>query len=148
EELWQRVAPLAGVKGDTVMRQPYPQAEPERIDAAATAEMRWVMAVITANRTIRAERDIPQGKPLAVLLAEGTETERTWMERNAGYFRLLARTESLTWVESGAAVPESAMALVDKLKVLVPLGSLIDKRAELERLQKEIAKFEKELAKA
>ncbi|HEX7044624.1 MAG TPA: valine--tRNA ligase [Burkholderiales bacterium] len=148
EELWQRVAPLAGATGDTIMRQPYPKAEPERVDAAATAEMRWVMAVITAIRTIRAERDIPQAKPLPVLLAEGTETERAWMERNAGYFRLLARTESLTWVESGAAVPESAMALVDKLKVLVPLGSLIDKRAELERLQKEISKFEKELAKA
>lgn len=130
------------------MLQPYPEAEPEAIDAAATEEMQWVMSVIGAIRTIRSERDIAPSKALPVLLAEGSEQEHRWMRNNENYFKLLARTESLTWVKSGAATPESAMELVGKLKVLVPLGSLIDKKAELERLKKEIEKYQKELEKA
>jgi len=150
EEVWQRVAPILGEDEgkQTIMLQPYPEAEPEAIDAAATEEMQWVMSVIGAIRTIRSERDIAPSKALPVLLAEGSEQEHRWMRNNENYFKLLARTESLTWVKSGAATPESAMELVGKLKVLVPLGSLIDKKAELERLQKEIEKYQKELEKA
>ncbi|MFL6650831.1 MAG: valine--tRNA ligase [Sulfurifustaceae bacterium] len=148
EEIWQRVAPLAGKQGSTIMRQPYPQTRAEAIDAAATEEMQWVMAVISAIRTIRSERDIAPSKALPVLLAEGTEREHQWMQRNAHHLKLLGRSEPLTWIESGSATPESAMELVGKMKVLVPLGSLIDKQAELERLNKEIEKCRKELDKA
>lgn len=148
EEVWQRVAPLAGCHGESIMRQPYPELRKEAIDEAATEEMRWVMAVISAVRTIRSQRDIAPSKPLPVLIAEGSPHERDWMRRNENYFKLLARTESLTWVEGGVTTPESAMELVGKTKILVPLGSLIDKKAELERLKKEIEKYQKELDKA
>jgi valyl-tRNA synthetase len=148
EEIWQRVAPLAAKSGPSIMTQPYPNASGYSTDAAVTEEMQWVMAVITAIRTIRSERDIAPSKPLPVLLADGSEQEYAWMQRNERYFRLLARTESLTWIAAGAATPESALELVGKMKVLVPLGSLIDKKAELERLQKEIDKVEKEIVKA
>jgi valyl-tRNA synthetase len=56
--------------------------------------------------------------------------------------------ESLTWLESGHPAPESAMELVGQMKVLIPLGALINKQEELARLRKEIEKFEKELVKA
>jgi valyl-tRNA synthetase len=130
------------------MHQPYPEADHGRLDPAATEEMRWVMAVITAVRTLRAERDLAPSRPLAVLLADGSAREHEWMQRHERYLRTLARTESLTWLASGAQVPESAMQLVGALKVLVPLGSLIDRAAELARIAREIDKTEKELAKA
>jgi valyl-tRNA synthetase len=146
EEIWQRVAPLAGITGDTIMRQPYPSATGAS-DAEAVEEITWVMAVITAVRTIRSERDLPPGKPLPVLLAGGGEHERDWTARNAHYLKLLARMDSLAWVQPGTSVPESVMALVGTTQVLVPLGSLIDKPAELARLAKEIDKTQKDFAK-
>jgi valyl-tRNA synthetase len=171
EEIWGRVAPMCtasrasahgsppspsgrgnegegGVETGTIMRRPYPQSEPDKTDEAVSKEMGWVMAVISAVRTIRSERDIAPSKALPVLLAEGGEQERAWMARNEHYLRQLARMESLQWLAAGAAAPESAMALVGSMKVLVPLGAFVNKQEELARLGKEIERLDKELAKA
>jgi valyl-tRNA synthetase len=172
EEIWQRVAPMCTSsrvsahgsppspsgrgsegegttkQGETIMLQPYPVADRGKIDTPATDELRWLMGVISAVRTIRAERDFPPAKPLPVLLAEGGSRERAWADTNQRILRGLARMESLAWIEAGGSAPESAVELVGRTKVLVPLGSLINKQEELARLKKEIEKFEKELTKA
>ena len=148
EEIWQRVAPLTGIKAETIMLQPYPQADPDKIDNNAMEEMRWVMAVINSVRNIRGEMDIAPGKPLPVLLQDGTNNDRSRLERNRHYLTVLAKMASITWLEKGKPAPESATALVGNMKVLVPLGQLIDKQAELDRLVKEMSKIEKDLAKA
>jgi valyl-tRNA synthetase len=148
EEIRARVAPLAGVAGTTIMRQRFPKPDTSSIDVAATDEMRWVMAVITAVRSIRSARDIAPSKTLPVLLADGSARERGWMTASEPYFKFLARTETVTWLEAGASAPESAMELVGAMKVLVPLGAFINKTEELARLKKEIDKTEKEIAKA
>lgn len=130
------------------MRQPWPASDKAKIDDAASEEMRWVMDVIVAARTIRSERDIPPSKLLPVYLAEGGSREHDWMKQNEHYLKLLGRMESLTWLEAGKTAPESAMELVGRLKVLIPLGAMINKQDELARLAKEIDKIEKEIAKA
>ncbi len=148
EEIWQRVAPLAGKKGATIMLQPYPVTDPAKIDKASTEEMGWTMAVISTIRTTRSERDISPSKFLPVLLAEGSEREHGWMERHAHYLKQLARAESLRWLGKGEAAPESAMQLVGRMKVLIPLGAFINKQEEIARIKKEIDRVEKELTKA
>jgi len=130
------------------MREPYPQPQPEKIDPQAGAEMRWVMALITGVRNIRGEMDISPGKPLPLLLQDGSAADKAHLEANHRYLAVLARAESVAWLDKGAHAPESATALVGHMKVLIPLGSLIDKDAELERLGKEMEKIEKDLAKA
>ena len=148
EEIWQRVAPLAGTQGKTIMLRPYPVADATKIDKASTEEMGWTMAVIGAIRTTRSERDISPAKFLPVLLAEGSERERGWMERHAQYLKQLARAESLRWLGKGESAPESAMQLVGRMKVLVPFGAFINKQEEVARIKKEIDRVEKELVKA
>ncbi|WP_096361835.1 valine--tRNA ligase [Sulfuricaulis limicola] len=148
EEVWQRVAKLAGKTGATLMREPYPRPERNLIDAAASEEMRWAMAVITGVRNIRGEMDISPAKPLPLMFQDGSPADKKYLEANRPYLAALARAESITWLDKGQEAPESATALVGHMKVLIPLGSLIDKRAELERLGKEMDKLEKELAKA
>jgi len=148
EEIWQRVAPLAGIKGKTIMLQPYPQADPDKIDNSAIEKMYWVMAVINSVRNIRGEMDIAPGKPLSVLLQDGTDSDRSRLERNRHYLTALAKMESIAWLEEGEPAPESATALVNNMKILIPLGSLINKQAELERLNKEMNKIQRDLEKA
>ncbi|MHB8727972.1 MAG: valine--tRNA ligase [Sulfuricaulis sp.] len=148
EEIWLRVAKLAGQPGATILHAPYPRPEREKIDLQASEEMRWTMAVIGGVRNIRGEMDISPGKPLPLVFQDGSAADKTKLEANRHYLMALARAESITWLEKNQHAPESATALVGHMKILIPLGSLIDKRAELDRLGKEMEKIEKDLSKA
>jgi valyl-tRNA synthetase len=145
EEIWQRVAPLAGVTGATVMRQPYPQAGDIALDAAAEVEMQWVMDFIVGVRKIRSGMNIAPSKALPVLLHNGSAEDQARLERNALFLQRLARTESITWLNAGDNAPESATSLVGEMQLLVPMAGLIDKEAELARLAKEMGKLEKDI---
>ncbi len=140
EEIWQRVAPLAGNNDATIMLQPYPEADDALIDELAETEMEWVKQFILGIRQIRGEMNISPGKPLPVLLENASEQDKTNLENTRHYMNFLARTESITVLGEEVA-PESATALVGKMKILIPLAGLIDKEAELERLNKEIGKI-------
>jgi valyl-tRNA synthetase len=145
EEIWQRVAPLAGVAGDTVMRQPYPQAADFILDAGAEGEMQWVMDFIVGVRKIRSGMNIAPSKALPVLLHNGSAEDQQRLERNGLFLQRLARTESITWLNAGDNAPESATSLVGEMQLLVPMAGLIDKEAELARLVKEMGKLEKDI---
>ncbi|HEY0719722.1 MAG TPA: class I tRNA ligase family protein, partial [Gammaproteobacteria bacterium] len=164
EEIWQRVAPLAGVKGDaqggasvaggrtpgatnTIMRQHYPQAGELSVDASAEGEMQWVMDFIVGIRKIRSGMNIPPSKALPVLLQNGSSDDQARLQRNELFLQRLARTASITWLAAGTTAPESAIALVGEMRLLVPMAGLIDKEAELARLTKEIGKLEIEIEK-
>ena len=145
EEIWQRVAALAGKQGATIMQQPYPSPQADKIDAAALHEMQWVQSFILALRSIRSGMNISPGKPLPLLLQGGGENERSYLERNRTYLTTLARLASIEWLANHDTAPDSATALVGEMKLLIPMAGLIDKQAELARLEKEIAKLHKEL---
>ncbi len=145
EELWQKVAPLAGVAGETIMLQPYPVRDDSQIDSAAIEELEWVKTFIMGIRSIRSEMDIKPGKPLPVLLQNGAEQDQQRLKNNEGFLKSLAKLESITWLNDGDDAPESATALVGDMSLLIPLAGLIDKQAELARLEKNMARFEGEI---
>ncbi len=148
EEIWQRVAPLAGAQGDTIMLQPYPQATPDVVDQQAVVEMQWLMDFVLGVRRIRGEMNIAPGKPLSVLLQNGTDTDRVYLETLRTDVTKLARLEKITWLTTEQDAPESAVALVGEMKILIPMAGLIDKSAELGRLSREIEKLHKDLARS
>jgi len=145
EEVWQFVAPLAGVQGETIMRQPYPEMDASKVDTEAEAELEWVKQFILGVRRIRAEMDIAPGKPLPILLANLNAQDQKWLENNRLFLSSLAKLESIEVLANEDDAPESAVALVGEMKILIPMAGLIDKEAELARLQKEIAKLQNEV---
>ena len=148
EEIWQRVAPLAGQHGPTIMLQPYPEPDPEPNDAVAVAEMEWVKGFIIGVRAIRGEMNISPGKPLCVCLQHGSEADRERLLHSEQYLKALARLDSIDWLAPEAEPPESATALVGEMKILIPMAGLIDKEAELARLGKEIDRMRKDLERS
>ncbi|WP_110643447.1 valine--tRNA ligase [Salinicola sp. CPA57] len=147
EEIWQRVAPLADTisdaSGDSLMTQPWPEADASRIDEQSIRDIEWLKGVIVAVRNIRAEMNIAPGKPLDVLLTKGATGDRERLDANRLFLSKLAKLESVTWLDDPAQAPLSATQRVGDMEVLVPMADLIDKDAELARLAKEIDKQDK-----
>lgn len=145
EEAWQSVAPLAGKQGDTIMLEPYPEADASKIDQKAIFELEWVKTFIIGVRKIRSEMDIAPNKKLPVFLEGLTPQDTQWLNHNKRYLLSLAKLDSIEVLKESATAPESAVALVGEMKVLIPIAGLIDKEAELARLSKEIAKLQNEI---
>ncbi len=146
EEIWLRTAPALGMEATTIMRQPYPVAGAR--DEAAEAELGWVQQVVLGLRRIRGEMDIPPSKRFAVLVKDASPIELTRLAANSRAIERLANTEPPQIVAPGAATPESAVALVDQMQLLVPMAGLIDVAAEIGRLEKQRARISAEVAKA
>ena len=145
EEIWQRLAPLAGIEGKTIMLQPWPVANEARIDEAAESDIEWLKTLMLGTRNIRAEMNIGPGKPLAVFVKNASAEDQRRLSENDALLKKLAKLESITVLAADAEAPLSATALVGDMEVLVPMAGLIDKGAELARLDKEIARLQGEV---
>ncbi|MDX1517617.1 MAG: valine--tRNA ligase [Woeseiaceae bacterium] len=148
EEIWQQVAPRAGVGGDTIMLQPYPAVRDAAGADDAVADIDWVCRFILGIRQIRGEMDISPGKALPAVLDNASADDR---RRAAGYAELLervGRVESIDVLADGDEAPTAATALLGDLRILVPMAGLIDVAAERERLDKRVAKTQADLDRA
>jgi valyl-tRNA synthetase len=141
EELWQKVAPLAGKEGASIMVQRYPQMQPEKIDEDAELEIHALKEIVSATRTLRSQMNVPPGKKLP-LIVQGDEAQlRAFMP----YVTALARASE---VEIVKALPDAdaPMQIAGAYKVMLKVE--VDVKAERERLRKEKARLEAEVAKA
>ena len=107
--------------------------------------MQWVMQFILGVRKIKGEMNIAPGKPVPILLADCSEQDRRNAAEHRAFLDFLARIESVSVLEPGDAGPESATALIGNMKILIPLSGLIDKDAELARLEKEIGRLRQDV---
>jgi valyl-tRNA synthetase len=147
EEIWQRVKLLAAAEGDSIMLVPYPIADESLIDAQAANDIEWVKGVVLALRNIRGEMNIPPSKHLPVFFKNGDQEDQRRLHDNSQFLRKLATLESVTWLEVSDTSPLSATSYVGGLEILVPMAGIIDKDAELARLDKEKTKLESEISR-
>ncbi|QQD16945.1 valine--tRNA ligase [Spongiibacter nanhainus] len=150
EEIWQRVAPIAGVVGseaaaDTIMLQAYPQADSRAQDDDAVADAEWLKAMIVAVRNIRGEMNVPPGKALDVTLKNASAVDQRRLTDNRAFLTKLAKLDTVSVLAAGDTPPPSVTQLVGDMEVLVPMAGLVDKDAELARLDKEIQKLDKDI---
>lgn len=149
-ELWERVAPVAGRKpeGDTlgIVAAPYPKAQPEKIDAQADAWMARLKAILGAARSLRSEMNLQPGKAVPVY-AIG---DRAFLDAAAPLLKALAKATEVRLFDDEAAflaaAGHSPVAMAGDVRVALHVE--IDKAAEIERLNKEVARLGGEIAKA
>ena len=130
------------------MTQPYPSGDPGRVNQTALSEITWIQDVVSGLRNIRGEMNIDPHRRIPALLQGGDATTQTYLERFHHLLIELARLESLEEIAADSLPPESATVLVGPMKVLVPLGSIIDRSAELKRLKREIKKLRNNLERS
>ena len=147
EELWQKVPSTVRLSGDTIMLQPFPVADEKLISDAASKDVDWLKTVVTGVRNIRGEMDISPARQVPILFSNGSTEDHERLDKFTRELTFLVRPESLTWLGDNAEKPMSATALVGEMELLVPMAGLIDKEAELARLDKEIDRKQKDRAK-
>ncbi|MFA7606117.1 MAG: valine--tRNA ligase [Rhodocyclaceae bacterium] len=147
EELWQTVAPLAGRKQcDSIMKAPYPQADPARIDEASEARMAELKAMIHVCRNLRGEMNISPAQRLPLVLATDKTGDAAQLSACVPYLAGLAKLSDVDIVDDIPADALAPVAVVGSHRLMLKVE--IDVAAERERLTKEIARLQGEIGKA
>ncbi|UUS58412.1 MULTISPECIES: valine--tRNA ligase [unclassified Acinetobacter] len=144
EEIWQTLAPKLNISGETIMLAQYPVAEQALINDQAEADMQWLQGLIGAVRNIRGEMGLGNARLLPVLLQNTTDAEKAQIARIEPLFKALAKVESITFLADAEQPPLSSSSVVGHVSVFVPMKGLIDPKAELGRLQKDLDKVQKQ----
>ena len=145
EEIWQQVAPRAGIDDATIMLRPYPVAGDGAGQDDAVEDIEWVRHFILGIRQIRGEMDISPGKPLPVVLQNSAAADGARAETYLNLLQRVGRVESVTILKDGQEPPAAATALLGDTRILVPMKGLIDVDAERGRLEKQIQRAKVDL---
>ncbi|HIK21016.1 MAG TPA: valine--tRNA ligase [Synechococcus sp. M44_DOE_062] len=143
EEIWQLLTQANQTTSISV--QPYPTPNPTWIAPQLEREFGLVIQTITSLRNLRAEAGLKPHQAITALLLTSDPAEQRILTAAQAYIRELAKAESLEIVGSLAAEPKQvAAAVVGTVQVLMPLAGLVDVEALRAKLQKDLAKLEKE----
>ena len=135
EEIWQSIP-----HGDApaLMVSKWPKYREEHNFAADEAEFEKIMSAIRAIRNRRNEMNVPPSKKAKVCIASAFAD--TFKKGES----FICRLASASSVETGAEfdMPDAVCVITDDAKIYLPLAELVDFSAEIERLEKELAKAE------
>jgi valyl-tRNA synthetase len=161
EELWQKVAPVAGRlasatsdasgrAGASIAIAAYPVSQPERIDEAAIAHVAKLKQLVDACRNLRGEMSVSPATRLPLYAIAGSSAEAAFMTQAAPVLQALAKLSEVRVFEDEAAWAAAAqaapVAVVGEARICLFME--IDVAAEKARLGKELARLEGEIVKA
>ena len=140
EEIWQTIPH----EGETVMLADYPQWQDGLDYPEAAAEMRRIMDAIRAIRNRRNEMNVPPSRKANIFVA--TRFPQTFTDGKAFIQKLAAASE--VSVADSFDIDGAVTIVTADAKIYIPLDELVDKKAELERLNKELTQLQKRLAQS
>ncbi|HKA46340.1 MAG TPA: valine--tRNA ligase [Burkholderiales bacterium] len=141
EELWQKVAPLAGRRGPSIMIQPYPRPQPERIDETAETWMGRLKDVVNACRTLRSDMGVAPGQRMPLFV----QGDRDEIGPLVPYLMALARLSEVLVTDRELPKVDAPVSMVGKCRLMLKVE--IEPAVERARLRKEKARLESEIAK-
>ncbi|MBB4286719.1 valine--tRNA ligase [Roseospira goensis] len=143
EELWDA---LSDSRPHPLIAAPWPEDRADLAAPAAEAEMDWLVGLITAIRSVRAEMNVPPGARLPVQIKDANATTQARLETHRALVATLARLDAVTLVDE-APTSGAAQVVVDEATVILPLADVIDLEAERKRLARDVAKQDGEITK-
>ena len=140
EEIWQTIP--HDTDGKTVMLEKYPEYDPSLDFPSEAEEMMKVMEAITAIRTQRNEMNVPPSKKAKLFIA--TAIPETF-SNGEQFFKKLASASEVE-ISDSFEIDGAVTIVTSNAKIYIPMEELVDKEAELKRLNKELKQVEKMLA--
>jgi valyl-tRNA synthetase len=146
EELWQKVAPVAGIAGESVSIARYPEAQPEKIDPAAIAHVAKLKSLVDACRNLRGELKVSPATKLPLFVVG----DKDFIAQTAPVLQALAKLNEVKIFDSEAAwqtaAAASPTAVVGEARLCLFME--VDVAAEKIRIGKEATRLETEITKA
>jgi valyl-tRNA synthetase len=146
EELWQKVAPVAGRQGLSVSVAAYPVSQPERIDPSAEAHVAKLKTLVDACRNLRGEMNVSPATRLPLYSvgdAEFLNSVAPVLQALAKLSEVKVFADEASWSAAAQAAP---VAVVGEARLCLFME--IDVAAEKARLSKEAVRLQGEIAKA
>ncbi len=149
EELWQKVAVVAGRSGESVSIAAYPVAQLDRIDDQAVAYVAQLKRLVDACRNLRGEMSVPPSTRLPLFAVASDASESDFLRQAAPVLQALAKLSEVRVFDDeaswAAAAQASPVAVVGEARICLHME--VDVEAEKLRLGKEVARLEGEIAK-
>jgi len=146
EELWQKVAPVAGIPGESVSIARYPEAQMNKIDEQAIANVNQLKSLVDACRNLRGEMNVSPSTRMPMYALGNAD----FMRANASVLQALAKLSEVKvfddeapWQAAAQAAP---VAVVGETRLCLFME--VDVAAEKVRLGKEVARLQNEITKA
>ena len=139
EELWQKVSPVAGLSGNSVMVSPYPKLKAKAIDENADHEIETLKTMVTACRTLKAEMGIGPSDRLPLIIAGNTQ----FLEKWEGVIRTLTKSREVQII--GDQLPERDSPTVNIEGYSLMLHIEIDPEQERKKINGEIERLNNEI---
>jgi len=146
EEIWQGIKTVFPMPEEALITAAYPEQDTSMIDSAIADEMSFIQESISAIRNLRKQLNLPPSTGIRIVIRLAEEKQKELFEAYSSYLAKLAKVESL---ECGIGIdkPRPAIAaVVRNIEIFLPLSGLIDMQAERDRLGKQLAKLEQEMA--
>jgi len=150
EELWQKVAPVAGRSGASVAIAAYPMCQPERIDELAIVHVGKLKALVDACRNLRGEMNVSPATRLPLFVIASGADDASLLKQSAPVLQALAKLSEVrvfddesSWSAAAQAAP---VAVVGGARICLHME--IDVAAEKTRLGKEVMRLQGEIARA
>lgn len=146
EEIAASLRPYVDEKEEFLLNQSYPEFNPAYVNEEAVKKMNVLQGVTRAIRTIRSQFNVPPGLKITTVLSGKTEEDLATVKAYAGYITLMAKVEDLQIGVNKTKPKQTATAVFDNITVYVPLTGLIDFDKEKQRLEKDKAAAQANIA--
>lgn len=146
EAIWQKTVKVLGENHETIMLCQYPLAEQTLINEAIEQELAWLKQIVQAIRIIRSEMAINPSKYIPLVLRNISTETRELVQKYQLTLLALGKLTTIHYLKPEETAPVSASAVVGEMELMIPMAGLIDKEAELIRLNKALSKLDKDIS--
>ena len=143
EEIWQSLN--EDNKRRSIMKANFPSSNNWRVDDEIVANTEWLKNIVSSVRQIRSEMNIPPNESIKIIINDASNTDSRRLESLGSFILNLASVESITQKDTTDDIPKSAFALLNQMKIYIPLEGLVDIEEEKARLEKKLVKLNQEL---
>ncbi len=143
EEIWQSLN--EDNKRRSIMKADFPSSNDWRVDDEIFANTEWLKNIVSSVRQIRSEMNIPPNESIKIIINDASNTDIRRLESLGSFILNLASVESITQKDTSDDIPKSAFALLNQMKIYIPLEGLVDIEEEKARLEKKLVKLNQEL---
>ncbi|PRY83927.1 valine--tRNA ligase [Alkalibacterium olivapovliticus] len=141
EEIWEHIPHI----GESLVNASYPEANEAFEDEQAVNNMEMLIDLVRSVRTIRSEANRPLSKPIDLLIKTKSTQEKEFLIENQSFLIRFCNPDELV-IDTEVTVPsEVKTSVVSGAEIFIPLAGLVDIQEEIERLEKELTKWQSEI---